>query len=283
MDTPQHTGEGSIPWHPAFYQAIQLELAQYKDILHYEFEHQLTAEPLRMDVLIIKKEKDVVIKKNIASIFKAQNIVEYKSPDDYVSVDDFYKVYGYACLYAALNKAPVTDLTISFIESRYPRELIKHLEEVRNYRVEEKSGGIYRVRGDFIPIQIIDSKKLRVDENRWLKDLNHEIERVEFKKLSLEVVQQGLASQIGAYINAVYLANWPRLEEELMGDAAMNFERVLKNAGLIAKWKAEGKAEGEFKGKLEMAQYLVNVGWTVEQVVDASKLDVEKVRALYPR
>jgi hypothetical protein len=31
---------------------------------------KLTAEPLQMDVLIIKKEKDIDIKKNIAAIFQ---------------------------------------------------------------------------------------------------------------------------------------------------------------------------------------------------------------------
>jgi hypothetical protein len=58
-----------------------------------------------------------------------------KSPEDYVSVNDFYKVYGYACLYAALNKVEITDLTITFVESRYPKDLISHLKEVRVYHV----------------------------------------------------------------------------------------------------------------------------------------------------
>jgi hypothetical protein len=48
-----------------------------------------------------KKAKGAVIKKNIGVIFREHNLLEYKSPDDCVSVEDFYKVYGYACLYAA--------------------------------------------------------------------------------------------------------------------------------------------------------------------------------------
>ena len=40
----------------------------------------------------------MVIKKNIAAIFREINLLEYKSPDDCVSPADFYKVYGYACL-----------------------------------------------------------------------------------------------------------------------------------------------------------------------------------------
>jgi len=62
----------------------------------------------------------VVIEKNIAVIFREWNLPEYKSPDDYVSVADFYKVYGYACSHVSLNKVPITDLTLSFVESHYP-------------------------------------------------------------------------------------------------------------------------------------------------------------------
>jgi hypothetical protein len=136
------------PWHPAFVQAFQLELEQYGDILEFIPEFPLAREPLRIDLIIIKKLKDVPIEKNIAAMFRGTNIIEYKGPDDYVSVEDFYKVYGYACLYAAMNKVPITDLTISFAGSREPEALVKHLEGVRKYKVRRESGGIYRVEGD---------------------------------------------------------------------------------------------------------------------------------------
>ena len=41
-----------IAWHPAFVQAIQQELEDYLDVLTFESEHQLTTEPLKIDVLI---------------------------------------------------------------------------------------------------------------------------------------------------------------------------------------------------------------------------------------
>ncbi|MDR1636953.1 MAG: hypothetical protein LBR93_06415 [Treponema sp.] len=55
---------------------------------------------------IVKKAPELVIEKNIARIFKRINVLEYKSPEDYFSVYDFYKVLSYAYLYAALNKTP---------------------------------------------------------------------------------------------------------------------------------------------------------------------------------
>jgi transposase len=67
----------SIPWHPAFVQAIKLELEPYWDALEFIPEYPLTAEPLEIDVVIIKKAPDLVIEKNIARIFRKINILEY--------------------------------------------------------------------------------------------------------------------------------------------------------------------------------------------------------------
>jgi len=133
----------NISWHPAFIQALQLELEAYQDALEFYPEYQLNSGPLRIDCVVIKKTKGIEIKKNIAAIFRTWNLLEYKSPEDYVSVVDFYKVYGYACLYTSLEKIPITDLTITFIESRYPEELLKHLKKERGYTVEENGHGIY--------------------------------------------------------------------------------------------------------------------------------------------
>jgi hypothetical protein len=59
-----------INWHQAFYGALHLELNEYRFCLKFETEHQLTAEPLRIDVLIIKKKPETVIKKNIGAVFR---------------------------------------------------------------------------------------------------------------------------------------------------------------------------------------------------------------------
>ena len=172
QEQEEHSSQGKpIQWHPAFFEAIQLELDEYRGALEFHYDYQLTSGPQRIDVVIIKKTADIPIKKNIAAIFRKDNLVEYKSPDDHVSVKDFYKVYGYACQYIQLieNKdIAISDLTLSFVESHYPQELIKHLTEQRNFTVEENHPGIYNVKGDIMPIQLIDSRKLSAEENLWL-------------------------------------------------------------------------------------------------------------------
>ena len=70
-------------WHDAFYEALRLELHDYRDVLHFENEYRLSREALRMDVLVIKKDSDAVIDKNIGRIFRAYNIFEFKSENDY--------------------------------------------------------------------------------------------------------------------------------------------------------------------------------------------------------
>jgi hypothetical protein len=246
--TPDH--DTRIAWHPAFYGAMQLELDQYKEVLQFEFEYQLTAEPLKMDILIIKKEKDIKLEKNIASLFRKDNIVEYKSPEDYLSVEDFYKVYGYGCLYGAFNKVPVTDLTLTFVENRYPRELLRHLKDIRGYEVQEAWSGIYHIRGDIIPIQIVVNKKLPEDENMWLKHLTDELDAEQLNGLLAKSSQRWNDSRMKTYIYAILQANSGMLREVLqMGNAAITLEEVLEEAGLTAKWEAKGEARGEVRGE----------------------------------
>ena len=46
---------GKLPWHPAFYAGIQIEFEKEADKLTFENEHQLGTDPMRIDVVIIKK------------------------------------------------------------------------------------------------------------------------------------------------------------------------------------------------------------------------------------
>lgn len=86
-----------LQWHPAFYSSLQIELKD--ESLEFYYEYHLTRKPLQIDVLVIKKKSKQVIKKSIGRIFRKHNIVEFKSPGDYLSVNDYYKVLGYACIY----------------------------------------------------------------------------------------------------------------------------------------------------------------------------------------
>jgi hypothetical protein len=199
-----------IPWHPAFFEALQADLADYRDVLKFEAEYQLTSEPLRIDV-IVKKREDAVIQKSIARIFRQYNIFEYKSPSDYISVGDFYKVYGYACLYIWQKNLSPTELTLTLVESRHPRDLFVHLEKARDYRIDEAEAGIYTITGDFFPIQIIESRKLALDNYLFLKNLDEGLSREQFETLLYAKNAPGI--KLGAYKDVLLRANHEIAEE----------------------------------------------------------------------
>ena len=71
---------------------MRVELGDEAENLLFEREHQLSHKPLEMDLLIIKMQNGIQLKKNIGKIFRKHNIIEYKSPKDYLSINDFYKV-----------------------------------------------------------------------------------------------------------------------------------------------------------------------------------------------
>ncbi len=137
----QKTEKQVLQWHPAFYAGIQIELEREAGNLIFENEHQLGTKPKEIDVLVIKKETGIAIHTNIGKLFRKYNIVEYKSPTDYLSVDDFYRVYGYACFYKADTKKAdsirIADVTITFVCHNYPKKLIRHWEKERHYTLKK--------------------------------------------------------------------------------------------------------------------------------------------------
>jgi hypothetical protein len=282
METKDHS---RIDWHPAFFEAIQMELEAYKDILEFHPECPLTSEPLRIDCVIIKKVKDVVINKNIAVIFKEWNLFEYKSPGDYVSVEDYYKVYGYACLYASFKRFPITSLTITFVESHYPAKLIEHLRKVRGYTVEKTGHGIYNVKGDILPIQLIDSRQLTDDENLWLKSLSRRLDYLEVSKISAEASGQGKAARLLAYLQVIARANTEAVKEAINMADKLTIEQVFEEVGWIAKWEARGEARGiavgeargRVEGRVEVARNALAQGASPDFIQKITGLDIQTI------
>jgi hypothetical protein len=276
-DPPEH-GE-RIAWHPAFYEAIRLDLADYGDALIYEFERQLTAEPLKMDVLIIKKARDVAVRKNIAAIFRGHNIVEYKSPGDYLSVADFYKVYGYACLYAYLEKVPMKDISLSFMETRHPHKLLAHLRKERGYEVAEKWPGVYHVSGDILGIQIIERQRLSEHETLGLRHLGDDLNAQTLDAVLAESKRHGKDARVNAYLDVIARANLATLEELKMAKAA-TLDEFLETSGFTQKWEARGEVRGVAIGKHEDARNALRAGCSDELVQRITGLDVDTIRNL---
>ena len=204
-----------LQWHPAFGAALRITLQDEMKYLEMHEEYLLSKKPLKMDVLIIKKLKDIPIRKAIGQIFRKHNIIEYKSPGDGLSINDFYKVYGYACIYQSdtnkVKEIDPEDLTLTFVCSHYPRDMIQHLERIRGIRTEFQGAGIYYLKGDPIPMQILIAPKLSDKENYWLQSMRTDLQAgEEIRKLMCEYEKHRKSKDYAAVMDLITRANWER-------------------------------------------------------------------------
>ena len=251
-----------LQWHPAFYASLQIELAEDAPMLTFENEHLLSTKPIQIDVLIIKKQPDYKVKKNIGHIFRNYNIIEYKAPGDYISIDDYYKVFAYTYLYKSLVKrtdeVPLNQLTITFVCPKYPRKLFTHLTTVRKLTINKVSNGIYYIQNDTLPVQVLISSKLSEDENIWLKSLTNNLSnKVTINKLATEYIHHRRDELYKSAMDIIVRANYEQFEEgQNMCEALLELWKddidAAKDEARI-QGRQEGIQEGRLEGKLEGA------------------------------
>ena len=139
-----------------------MEFKEYKEHLDFSIEHQLTDEPLKIDIVVIKKLHNIEINKTIGKILNKYNVFEYKSPTDYISIDDYYKIKAYAYLYKALskktNRIDIKEITITLTSNRYPKKLIEHLKIKQEASITNPYSGIYYIENTDIKTQILITK-----------------------------------------------------------------------------------------------------------------------------
>lgn len=282
----QGTEKQVLQWHPAFYAGIQIELEREAHRLIFENEHQLGTKPKQIDVLIIKKENEIPLHTNIGRLFRKHNIVEYKSPSDYLSIDDFYKVYGYACFYKSdtekTNGIRIEDVTITFVCHDYPKSLIRHWERERNYEVRREEPGIYYIYGDMIPMQLILTSQLSEEKNFWLRNLTNSITGPEtVRKLIAKYEKHKNSGLYKAVMDIIVRANKETFEEvkgmckaleELMKDEL----EACRERGL-----AEGRAAGIADGMRALIETCHEVGLTQEETLSKlkEKFELERTAA----
>lgn len=183
--------EIKIQWHPGFVAAIDLELSANRKDLIYEREYNLNTKPLEIDLLVIKKESHVQIENEIGRLFRGHNIMEYKSPDDQMNIDTFYKAGAYASLYKSYGETvdgrKADDITVSVVREARPNGLFQYFRE-KGIRMKNSCPGIFQVLdGVLFPTQIIVTKELVGREHTWLKSLSGRLEKQELKDLLKQI------------------------------------------------------------------------------------------------
>ena len=231
---------------------IKLEFLENDADLTYETEHQLNHEPIRIDLLVIKKNKDIQIANELGAAFRGYNIMEYKSEEDSLSIDTVFKANAYAMLYKAyadeVDGIKIDDITVTLTRLGYPRNAMKALAE-QGYAIEEKNQGIYMVTGRAIlPTQIIVISRLKEELHFWITKLRKSITKeqiLQVLKKGKELNEKKIDLYIGPLINVLADANRKamdkiREEEPDMG----NYFRELFKDDLEKQWN-DGVAKGE--------------------------------------
>lgn len=266
-----------LQWHPGFSAALKMTLESEKECLEIHEEFQLSKKPLQIDILIVKKLKETTIKKSIAKLFRDHNIIEYKAPDDYLSINDLYKVYGYACIYQSdtdrVKEVDPETLTLTFVCSHYPREMLKHLKQVRGIHVEKHGSGIYYLKGDPIPMQLLIVKELSKAENYWLQILRTDLKAgPEIRELMTNYEKNKKSKDCVAVMNLIARANWKQMEvEKKMCDALEE---------LFADELKEADERGREQLLAEQVEKKLQKKKSISEIADELETDEQTIRMI---
>ena len=216
-----------IQWHPGFVAAMDLELAANRADLVYEKEYNLNTKPLEIDLLVIKKDKDVRTANEIGWIFRGYNILEYKSPDDSLDIDAFYKAGAYAGLYKAYggvsDERKADDITVSLIRESRPDGLFEYFQR-HNIRTTNPYRGIYYVLDAVLfPTQIIVSREMDRKSHTWLKALSGKMKKQDMKELleKIEAIKLTFDMELADSVLEVSIRANRHVVDELRGDGSM--------------------------------------------------------------
>ena len=284
-----NTTDEKIQWHPAFDAALQIELGEEAKYLEFYSEHLLSKKPMQIDVLV-KNTKHVKIKKNIGKIFRQYNIIEYKSPEDALNIDDFYKTYAYACIYKSdteiLNLIPANELTITFVCYHYPKNMLQKLSNDRNITVESIEKGIYYLIGDAIPIQLIIVPQLSKEQNYWLNNLRNNLKAGGEIRYFIEQYGKNKNSKLyQALADTIMRANWNEVKEErkmceALRELFADDLRESREEG-ITEGKIEGKIEGAASKVIELVIKKYQKGYSAEETADILEEPASLIKQIY--
>ena len=267
----------NISWHPGFYGAAELEFLSNKGDLEFQREYNLSKEPVRMDLLIIKKLSDARIENELGHIFKKFNVVEYKNPDDALTIDDYYKTVGYACLYKGLGESvdliPADELTISIFRESCPREMFKAMKKM-GLEIEERYPGIYYISGKqaLFDTQIVVTKQLEKETHRTLRVLSKHVQEEDvraFVEKAGKMTEPGDRNNIDAVLHVSVSANREIYE------AIRRCDKIMCDAlrELMKEDFEETKQETKQETLLETIKNLMDtMKWTAEQAMTAMKI-----------
>lgn len=216
-----------VQWHPGFVAAMNLEFSQNRADLIFEKEYNLNTKPLEIDLLVVKKNTSVNISNEIGKLFRGHNIMEYKSPEDHLDIDNFYKTGAYASLYKSYGKTvdeiKADDVTVSIMREARPDGLFQYLEEY-GYPMSNPYKGIYYIEEKVLfPTQIVVTRELDEESHIWLKALSERLEKDDIRNLleGVNRLTEKVDKELADSVLEVSIGANKQIIEELIGDDSM--------------------------------------------------------------
>ena len=159
--------------------------------------------------------------------------MEYKSPDDHLDIDTFFKTLAYANLYKSYGKTldsiKADDVTISIIREAKPAGLFQYFKE-HGYSISSPYRGIYYIEGPFpFPAQIVSTGELEEKSHTWLRDLSKRMDRESLRDLLEKICQitEKNDREMANSILEVSIEANQQMVEGLRGDDSM-FETLME-------------------------------------------------------
>ena len=278
------TEAGKIQYHQGFYAAVKAEYKARGDMLYWK-DHELGEMPVRPD-LVIAKGGEEPLTDPIGSFFRKRNVLEYKSPEDGLTIDDFDKTHGYAFLYKSLFRGVTfEDMTVSIFRHGYPRELVKALEK-RGFHVKQAFPGILHVTSQtMLPTQLVVISRLAEGSYPGMKILAKNARMEDVKRFLGSITDDRLMVEYATAILQVSIAANQELFERIKKEeSVMNaaVERLFAKE-IDAKWndgRDKGRAEGEALGREKDAIEMLKDDMPEAKIAKYTQLTFERIKEL---
>ena len=86
---------GKIDYHSGFYAAMHAVYRHARADFELPHEQELGIKPLRLDMALVRRGDQGELTDAIGRSFRRLNVLEYKSPEDSLSIDDIFKTQAY--------------------------------------------------------------------------------------------------------------------------------------------------------------------------------------------
>ena len=272
-----------IRWHYGFYAAMKVQYAREVPLSEFRQEIQLGEEPVRLDMAITTEGP---LSDPLGQGFRKRNIFEYKSPDDGLSIDDFYKAQAYSLIYKGydqkVNAIPIGDMSLTMVRHAKPEQMMKDLEK-DGYTVSERYPGIYDVTGPLpVKTQVVVTRLLPPGEYEGLKLLSEDATQDAVTRYLKDAEDSGdtvIMSNAGSVIYYCLQIN-PELVDKLkeVGITVETVKEVFKQAFEEERaWAWDG---GKAEGKEEVAAEMIKENYSTGDILRLTKLPYERVAAI---